>query len=199
MTIEQIFSNARNFDAKNVELNREAYAVELYRNMYLDESAAASYIVGFVGAGGRGAPIFYAMLGTADMLSLCTLSHSSEGQPIFRLDFSKMQREVLKGAFSVLCYNGKHALDDMKAQHGIKNAGKAFEMLIAEKFPTFEHIGNGADTHIHGDDFRTPSGTFIGCKFADGARVMLSDEKQSAFENAYGMNPWHDASKKEEE
>lgn len=196
MTTEQIFSNARNFDAKNVEANRGAYPVELYRNMYLDESAAQSYFVGFIGAGGRGAPLYSAMLGTAEMLSLCTLSHSSEGQPIFRLDFTKMQREVLKGAFSVLCYNGKHALEDMKTQYGVKNLGVAFERLIAEKNKTLEHIESGADNHAHGDDFKTSSGVFIGCKFADGARVMLSDEKQAAFENAYGMNPWHD--KKEE-
>ena len=212
MTIEQLFSMVRNFDAKNVELNRASYPVEYYRNAYIDESAAKSYLVGFVGAGGRGAPLYYSLLSVEDMVSLATLSHTEKGQPIFRLDFSKMQREVLKGAFSVLCYNGQAAINEarkankVQIKHGINagewrnaNQGEAFEKLMEKQFPTFKHFEAGEDAHEHGDDFQTESGLFIGCKFADSARVMLSDKKQSAFENAYGMNPWHDAINKEED
>lgn len=197
--IENIAEMAEN----SVFRNWENVAVQTYFSRYSEESAAKTYVIGFLGSDGAGrgvtrhAPLYYLTLPTEDMLILCVLSHTSEGRPIFRLALTAEQRKALKGFASVACHFGREKLNEWKSVTGQSNDGVAFEHYFASlRSRTLEHMPKNI-CHGHGDDFRVRDGldgrltTYIGCKFGTKASVRLTNDAQDAFETVWGLNPWH--------
>ena len=185
------FSLFASLDSKATYNFLDMPAVIDYMTRYSKQSAAREYYIGFLSAERRHAKLCYIRASVSDMMKLARLSHTSEGLPVLRLDFNMAQRALLEKFACVLAYNGKEAMKET----GAANEGFGFENLLASKFAnTLQRAPKGISSQ-HGDDFfidvPNSARVWFGCKFANGARVELTEASENAFANLYGENPWH--------
>ena len=101
------------------------------------------------------------------------------------------QRAILEKYASIIAYSGKEAM----AATEEKNEGMQFEELLSRKFSSTLTRAKRGISSKHGDDFYidipNSARVWLGCKFANGARVELTDASESAFTELYGENPWY--------
>lgn len=192
MTMDNFnFSLFASLDEKAAYNFYDMPAIADYVARYMRQSAAKEYYIGFLSAERRHAKLCYIRVSVSDMMKLARLSHTSEGLPVLRLDFNMAQRAILEKFASVLAYNGKQAMSETNA----KNEGFGFENLLALKFSnTLQRAPKGISSQ-HGDDFfldiPNSARVWFGCKFANGARIELTDASETAFVSLYGENPWY--------